>query len=399
VRVGRTTKADFATQDTYMSGVHFIIECTQTSCRLSDLNSRNGTLVNDEPLKRTVTLRDGDRIFAGQTNFVVHLETSAAEQPQAGQPTAIHQANTVADMSPAGLPHAPDTSSEDSITPLVPVAPPAPPVQFSHGRPNEQPLPAKTDYGTVPFRAPSFEGAPAPHTPASPPPVSTPPPQQQRQSQPQPTPSQQPPQTPPPQQQPQQPQRQPPPQRQPLPSPSIESAPSTPKGRLLVILREQSEPLYALVDALNEPQLVELLRSSGEDYSQLYEGGQHAPEKIPYLVHLPPNSRLLQMLVERGWGKNWGVYLTCSAPLADLRQYYREKLMVKVGPMEFIFRFYEPKFLRDTLRSVPFADALKFFGPVTNYFIEAENPEVLQHFRRTSSSIDLKERVLLLPGT
>jgi hypothetical protein len=245
-------------------------------------------------------------------------------------------------------------------------------------------VPAKTDYGTVPFRAPSFEGAPMPSPPSSPSPASAPP-QQQRQSQPQSTPPQQPPQ--PQQQQRSQAQQ------------SLESAPSTPKGRLLAILSEQNEPLYALVDALNEPQLVELLRSSGEDYSQLYEGGQHAPEKIPYLVHLPPNSRLLQTLVERGWGRNWGVYLTCSAPLADLRQYYREKLMVKVGPMEFIFRFYEPKFLRDTLRSVPFADAAKFFGPVTNYFIEAENPEVLQHFRRTSSSIDLKERVLLLPGT
>jgi pSer/pThr/pTyr-binding forkhead associated (FHA) protein len=373
VRVGRTAKADFATQDTYMSGVHFIIECTQTSCRLSDLNSRNGTLINDEPMTKTVTLRDGDRIFAGQTNFVVHLE--ATEQPaRPSQPTTVHQAETVSDMSPVPLPPAYDISQEDSITPLKPIVPPSPPAHFQGGRDEGQPFPAKTDYGTVPFRAPNIEPPPRASEPPATLPTPTPTPRQQ-----------------------QPPQPTPPPQR-PAESASAPSA-STPKGRLLAILREQPEPLYALVDALSEPKLLELLRGSGEHFSPLYEGGQHAPEKIPYLVSLSGGSRLLETLVEHGWGKNWGVYLTCSASLADLRQYYREKLMVKVGNMEFIFRFYEPRFMRETLRSSTYNEATKFFGPVSHYFIEAENPEVLLQFTKGANSIDLKERILLLSGT
>src|SRR5437763_16148510 len=81
VRIGRTTKADIATQDTFMSREHFSVECDGKECRLRDLKSRNGTEVNDETVT-DVVLKEGDRVHAGHTDFVVHIETSAEPLPK-----------------------------------------------------------------------------------------------------------------------------------------------------------------------------------------------------------------------------------------------------------------------------------------------------------------------------
>jgi pSer/pThr/pTyr-binding forkhead associated (FHA) protein len=56
-----------------MSGQHFAVEYGRKSCRLRDLNSRNGTKLNGEPITDMV-LKGGDQIYAGRTDFVVRIE-------------------------------------------------------------------------------------------------------------------------------------------------------------------------------------------------------------------------------------------------------------------------------------------------------------------------------------
>ena len=72
-RFGSTEWADFTVHDPHMSGVHFLINVTADSCILRDLNSRNGTLVNGEPVRQQRRLQDGDLIMAGKTLFSVRL--------------------------------------------------------------------------------------------------------------------------------------------------------------------------------------------------------------------------------------------------------------------------------------------------------------------------------------
>jgi hypothetical protein len=70
VRVG--TQADcelcFA-DDSYISGHHAEIAFREGVYRLRDLGSRNGTFVNDEPIREHV-LQDGDRVRLGLTQLV-----------------------------------------------------------------------------------------------------------------------------------------------------------------------------------------------------------------------------------------------------------------------------------------------------------------------------------------
>jgi len=73
-RIGRGEKSDFAfADDSHMSGAHFSVECGVGGCRLGDLHSRNGTLVNGQKVDAAV-LNNGDTIVAGETAFLVRIE-------------------------------------------------------------------------------------------------------------------------------------------------------------------------------------------------------------------------------------------------------------------------------------------------------------------------------------
>jgi len=74
VRVGRTSHADVVfAEDSHMSGIHFSLGWEGTNCRITDLNSRNGVLVNGAAVKAAL-LRDGDTVVAGETTFAIRIE-------------------------------------------------------------------------------------------------------------------------------------------------------------------------------------------------------------------------------------------------------------------------------------------------------------------------------------
>lgn len=72
--VGRAKKAHFAIPgDRFFSRHHFMIEASPPHCFLRDLDSTNGTLVNDAKVGQ-VHLRDGDLIRGGTTRIRVNVE-------------------------------------------------------------------------------------------------------------------------------------------------------------------------------------------------------------------------------------------------------------------------------------------------------------------------------------
>jgi pSer/pThr/pTyr-binding forkhead associated (FHA) protein len=73
VIVGRTIRAGLDLHhDPYLSGRHFLVECSGDALRLRDLESTNGTFLNKERVEQAV-LADGDVIVAGQTVFGVAI--------------------------------------------------------------------------------------------------------------------------------------------------------------------------------------------------------------------------------------------------------------------------------------------------------------------------------------
>lgn len=68
--LGRGANADFIVGDALMSRVHCRLTASERQLVIEDLQSTNGTYVNDVRLKLS-TLDDGDRVRMGQVEFSV----------------------------------------------------------------------------------------------------------------------------------------------------------------------------------------------------------------------------------------------------------------------------------------------------------------------------------------
>ena len=77
---GRSKKAQFRLpqKDEFFSRIHFLVELNPPLCRILDLGSRNGTLVNGRPIK-TAELKESDLIEAGETVIRVAIIRSPEE--------------------------------------------------------------------------------------------------------------------------------------------------------------------------------------------------------------------------------------------------------------------------------------------------------------------------------
>jgi pSer/pThr/pTyr-binding forkhead associated (FHA) protein len=154
----------------------------------------------------------------------------------------------------------------------------------------------------------------------------------------------------------------------------------------LAALAAQPAPLFAVLDAARTMRVIEVLRESVEDYRSLYEGvqGEALAFWAPYLVALPKGSRLLDQLVLEGWGRRWGIYLTCERPFDEVRTQLRRILMVSNDrsrkPM--YFRFYDPKMLRLVLPTCGARQREQIFGEIEAFLVEGKGGEVVRFTAR-----------------
>ena len=175
----------------------------------------------------------------------------------------------------------------------------------------------------------------------------------------------------------------------------------TPQQRLVAMLRGEFQPLYAVLDAAREPEVLKVLIESREECRSLYEGPQGAQLShfAPYIVRLPKESPLLETLVEKGWGNSWGVYLTCASELQEVRRHLRQFLEVQLPDSKQVyFRFYDPRVLRVFLPTCTADEVNKFFGPVSQYLMEDEKPDKLLQFANTGHGAEQKAIDLAPPA-
>ena len=116
-------------------------------------------------------------------------------------------------------------------------------------------------------------------------------------------------------------------------------------------------------------------------------------------MRLPPNSPLIETLVQLGWGKNWGVYLASPEPLEGLRRHFRQFLMVKLPDQKQVyFRFYDPRVLRLFLPTCTAQEISLLFGPVKYYIMEDEKPDLLLRFSNKGVGVGRRTLPLAVAG-
>jgi pSer/pThr/pTyr-binding forkhead associated (FHA) protein len=338
VHVGRASKANVVLADDFLSGVHFALACDSKGCRVIDLNSRNGTKLNGE-LIIEAPLKNGDKLFAGRTNFTVRFEVEKTERAVETSPprrarSASSSRGRVSKKIAAG-------KTSGKIRKVEPPSPETPTQKKEAQAPEDLPPvaaaspPQKRSEAEVVPRVESVSAA------------------------------------------------------------ALDSYyAATLDGRLVQLLSNQPQPLFALMDGARDAQVLELIRAQGDECCSLYRSEQDQTV-APYLVRLPVRSKLLREMIKKGWGQEWGVYLTSALPLQDLRQYFRTALMITMPDgMELFSRFYDPRFFRGFLENCTAVEAEPFFGPVTSYFMEDERPEILLEFTRGRAGAEKKGHLL-----
>ncbi len=168
--------------------------------------------------------------------------------------------------------------------------------------------------------------------------------------------------------------------------------------RVLEVLRSQKEPLFAMLDAARDPTVHLRIYECPEQKQSLYEGPEAARLAFvaPYLISLPRRSPFLEQVVREGWGKSWGVYLTCDKPFEEVRKHLRHFLTVELEGenKKVLFRFYDPRVMRVFLPTCTPKEVLEFFGPITRYVVEGEEPSVIMEYRNCTSGLKSATRSL-----
>jgi len=149
------------------------------------------------------------------------------------------------------------------------------------------------------------------------------------------------------------------------------------------------QPLYAVLDSAKDARIKPLLAYSDCEFCILY-GNRFASamdDQGPHLIALPKTSPFLSLLLERGWGNNWGLFFTSSANFASVCRHLRRLLTVKLPNGGYaLFRFYDPRVLPDFLENCDSQETERFFGPVGSIFLESSSGQELRSFYRTTQS-------------
>lgn len=156
-------------------------------------------------------------------------------------------------------------------------------------------------------------------------------------------------------------------------------------------LGAEREPLFAVLDAARGLRVRQLLLESIDQHQSLYDGtqGDALADVAPYLVCFARGSDLLARLVEEGWGKRWGIFLTSKRPFREVRTNLRRFLMVTNDATDerLYFRFYDPRTLRVFLRRARNRQSSAFFADIESFLAEGERGEPLRFARPSKEAM------------
>lgn len=165
-----------------------------------------------------------------------------------------------------------------------------------------------------------------------------------------------------------------------------------PRDRVRWALRDEEMPLYAVVDVAREPDLLEKINRSGEQFCAFDETADPGEpgEVAPVLVTLSRDTELLVDVVEDSWGRGTAVFLTSPEPFHEVYAHlvgqveYADDGAVRATP------FHKPDVLYETLARLAGDEVDEFFGPVTAWLAESENPDELLRFARAESGVTVE---------
>ena len=155
------------------------------------------------------------------------------------------------------------------------------------------------------------------------------------------------------------------------------------------------ESNYVILDAARIFGEIDTAQKLQNNFLSLYKG--HSEELLssvaPYIFAYQPKAEFGKWLLEKGWGNSWGIFITTKVGLLQLQMHFRNFLMVRTEQSEELyFRFYDPRVLRIFLPTCDQQQLKDFFGPISSFAMEDEDPEYVILYKYISEQL-VKERV------
>jgi hypothetical protein len=137
------------------------------------------------------------------------------------------------------------------------------------------------------------------------------------------------------------------------------------------------QKVWAVLDAAKDRRIYGAVDGYGGEKCCLYAGTLpwQLQMAAPYLVELDPQDRFSDLILQQGWGNDWGILLHAGSTLTHIRKHLRRFLRVRdESGRKLIFRYYDPRVLRVYLPTCWAEELRTFFGPISRFVIEGEDP-------------------------
>jgi hypothetical protein len=134
---------------------------------------------------------------------------------------------------------------------------------------------------------------------------------------------------------------------------------------------------FLLLDAARLEDEMENAKQQNPHFDSLYRGRseENLASVAPYLFEVTKGENFEKWYFEKGWGDSWGILAYSPESMKHLHKHFRKFLMVKTEEgEELYFRFYDPRVLRIFLPTCNQDQLKEFFGPVSYYICEDEDP-------------------------
>lgn len=133
----------------------------------------------------------------------------------------------------------------------------------------------------------------------------------------------------------------------------------------------------SVVDTARVEGLSARLVAMGPGARCLYQGKaeEELADVAPYLLPVPPDTDANRLVFEELWGQSAAIHVATELAPADLRSHFRKFLMVVTDDGKTLyFRFYDPRVLRVFLPTCSAEQLTEFFGPISAFWVEDEDP-------------------------
>lgn|GEM_PF-829554 len=143
--------------------------------------------------------------------------------------------------------------------------------------------------------------------------------------------------------------------------------------------------LYGIVDSARNEEVFRYLILGNVKYKSLFEGTMDIQSFVVsgFLVECKKESLLFQWLTTEAWGDSSCIFFTSKSSFEDLFHHFQQFNRVRLEDDKVVlFRYYDPRVLRQLLPEYNPIELDTFFGDVQSFFAESEDPEVVNVYQK-----------------